>query len=911
MTRGETAVDGALLRELAELTQALREAVARAHASEGPGGALSRLATLTAPAAVEGDSSEFADLFAQLVCYGLFAARWSDAEPEAGFTRRRARMILPAIGSPHDELLSFALREGGPAESLRITRYIDQCIQRLAASRPPPPTASSWRDPVIHSYEPYLVAYDAVRRRRRGAYFTPLPVVRQIVRGAHELLVSELGIPEGLAATVTRGEVLARAGLSEIERAEAPFVQILDPAAGTGSFLFECVRVIAEVLRRRWRERDALDGPELQTRWRAYVRDSLLPRLTGFEYMPVASALARLRLALLLRTTGYELSAQDQLRMYTTNSLEPPRDDSRAATEVDARKLAGRFSVVLGNPPYANFGPRTRNRAILTLLADYKRGLGERKHNLDDEFVKFVRQSQAWLERAGAGVLGLVTNNSFLDGLTHRQMRASLRASFDRLLVLNLHGDAHRPPAGEEVRDENVFAIRQGVAITLAARRVGSGPRAAAVATRELVGRREHKLTALERGGLADADWEPVEPRAPYHFFTRRAFPNAEEYRRYAGLKELFVRSGNGVKTERDRVSIHFTRAAVERVVQDFRALDELDLRARYELPRDSRDWRVARAQADVRARRESSCFRELLYRPFDLRHTWYSGQTRGFIGTPAWPTMRHMLAGDNLALVTTRQTADPFGVFATRALVGHKSVARYDINTAFPLYLDEDDDDDEVSARDRGAPTRRRASNLRPELVACLRRAVADPRADTTPLAVFRYVYALLHSAEYRERYAALLRVEFPRVPWPRSLKLYTALTRRGAELLAIHLGEAQQTTTTAPVGFGASPPLVDRPRYDAARATVWISRAETQGFAPITAAQWEARVGGYQVLRRWLRDRAGGRGRPPEPLDEAARARFCTIAASLVADQRARRRVDETIASAGAWPQAFIGRA
>ncbi len=910
MTRGENLPDGALLRELAERSQALREAVTRARDRDGPEGALSRLAERVAPTTAAGDSSEFADLFAQLVCYGLFAARWSDPAPAPEFTRQRARSVLPMIGSPLDEVLDFALAPVDAGTACGVYRCIDQCIQRLSETRPVSAPARSWHDPVIHAYEPYLAAYDALRRRRRGAYFTPLPVVRQIVRGVHDLLVSDLGLEDGLAATLSRGEFFARAGATAaVERPSAPFVQILDPATGTGSFLFECVRVIAELRARRWREAGERDPLRQQTRWRDYVRDSLLPRLTGFEFMPAASALARLRLALMLRQTGYELSPRDQLQVFTTNSLEPPTPDS--AREVDARKLAGRFSVVIGNPPYANFDSRarTKNEEIMALLADYKRGLGERKHNLDDEFVKFVRRSQRWIERAGAGALGLVTNNSFLDGLTHRQMRASLRGSFDRIMLINLHGDARRPAAEGRTRDENVFSIRQGVAITLASRRAGAGPRAAAVATRELVGRRAHKLAALDRLRLRDDGWDALGPCAPFQFFTRRAFPNAQEYRRYTGLKELFVRSGNGVKTERDRVSIQFTRAAIERVVHDFRSREELELRARYELPRDSRDWKLARAQADVRARREPACFRELLYRPFDLRHTWYSGQTRGFIGTPAWPTMRHMLAGDNLALVTTRQTADPFGVFVTRALVGHKSVARYDINTAFPLYLDEDREGDDATRSGR------RVSNLRPEFAAGLLRAVGRAPVDTTPLAVFRYVYALLHSSAYRERFAALLRVEFPRVPWPRSPSLYTALTRLGARLIALHLQEDADeragATTPAPVGLrGSEPAPVERVRYDAPRATIWINRAATRGVAPITAAQWEARVGGYQVLRRWLRDRGGGRGRPPEPLGGAALARFCAIAASLAADQRARRHVDEAIAAAGAWPQVFAGR-
>ncbi|MCA9717350.1 MAG: N-6 DNA methylase, partial [Myxococcales bacterium] len=768
-------------------------------------------------------------------------------------------------------------------------RYIDQCIDQVAslgAAREQPGAAAGREDPLIHAYERFLTVYDGARRRRRGVFFTPLPAARYVVRGAHALLERTLGVTGGLCSTATRAEVLGAGA----ERPGDPFVQIIDPAAGAGTFLIECVRLCERELKARWAAEAAAD--EVARRWRVYAPRSLLPRLVGFEIMPVACALARLRLALLLRETGCARVPGGALRVYTTNSLAPagPGEDPD-----DVSKRDGRFAVVVGNPPYANYGARTQNELVRALLAPYKRGLRERKHNLDDEYVKFMGLAQRWVEDAGAGVLGLVTNNAYVTGITHRRLRASLRASFDRVRVLDLHGDARRPPDAGAACDENVFAIRQGVAVLHAARRPGAtSSRAAEVLTRALVGSRERKLEALERAGAEDQGWTRALPRDPYQFFSARALPREDEFHRYLGLKEIFAVSGNGVKTERDRVAIQLSRAAIERVVADFRALDESTLRGRYGLAADSRDWSVARARADVLARRGASRVRPLLYRPYDLRFTWYSGQARGFIGTPARPTMRHMLV-ENLALVTTRQTADPFGVFCTRALVGHKSVARHDINSAFPLYrVDE-------------SGTRR--SNVTPAFTEGL--AAALGLEVVTPEDAFRYIYALLHGETYRRRYQALLRVEFPRIPWPRAPALLAALTRLGAALIELHAGDNAALAERGPDYVGDGPAIVERVRYCERRETVWIDRAASRGFSPISRALWETRVGGYQVLRRWLRERGPRAGRPGLELDGAAITRYRAIAAALVQSEELRAAIDREIASAGPWTEVFCGRA
>ncbi len=556
--------------------------------------------------------------------------------------------------------------------------------------------------------------------------------------------------------------------------------------------------------------------------WPAYVHEHLLPRLFGFELMMAPYAVAHFKLGLELGQARHLMELQrarwsytfqpgERLHIYLTNTLEdiehvtpqlgPLAILSREANEATAIKKHRPVLVVLGNPPYSNFGRQNRNPFILGLLADYKRGLGEKKLNLDDDFIKFIRWAQWRIERTGQGIIGFITNNVYLDGLTHRRMRQSLLESFDEIYVLNLHGSAKKQEtAPDGSKDENVFDITVGVAIVLMVKlpAPAPGPRAAGrsrkplatVHRADLWGLRQHKYDWLNRHNATNTEWTVFTPDPPDFFFHPRNAQHEQEWNEAWSLKDAFPVSNNGLKTDRDDLFFDCDRKALERRMQTFFGPQPP--------PAFLRQYRVEDTSSyDIESRRQkcrwnSKAIQRCLYRPFDFRWLYYDP---GLTSRPAEKVMRHLLAGENLGLVTTRQTKEEFGVLATTVIAGHKSCAAYDINTVFPLYLYPNG---EEAAQAELVPVENgRRPNLAAAFIATFEARlkltfVADGRGDLKkifgPEDVFHYIYAVLHAPGYRARYAEFLKLDFPRVPITRHLALFRKLCARGERLVGLH---------------------------------------------------------------------------------------------------------------------------
>ncbi|HXP62944.1 MAG TPA: type ISP restriction/modification enzyme, partial [Dongiaceae bacterium] len=707
-------------------------------------------------------------------------------------------------------------------------------------------------DPVVHFYETFLAAYDPKMRRVRGVYYTPEAVVSYIVRSIDRLLKTRFNRPKGLADENTL---------------------ILDPATGTAPFL--CF-VIDRIHRQVARQTGAWDG---------YVDKHLLNRVFGFELLIAPYAIAHFRLGRLLQETGYTFASGRRVGVYLTSTLEEAARKSeelianRISEEANAAKMNrdAPILVVLGNPPYSNFGQMNRGEWILGLLRDYKKDLNETKLNLDDDFIKFIRFAQWRLERTGGGIVGFITNNAYLDGLTHRRMRECLLTAFNEIYVLDLHGSSQKPEAAPgDLKDENVFDITLGVSIVFFLKL----PRAKGCRLfhADLWGGRQAKYQALWETDASVTQWLELKPVSPHFYFVPRDLSQETEYRQGWSLREVFLVSGNAVKTERDRVSIHLTQEGVRRAVEDFRHLDEAALRRRFDLEQDSRDWKVASARADVLARRDPNCFRPILYRPFDTRFTWYSGQSKGFIGTPGRAVMRHILAGDNVALLACRQQAVAGfqHVFCARGLAECCSVSlrTREITSAFPLYL-YGEGRRERSRKDAGstlltafletaADYGERRANLNPKFIEDVTQRVGlkwvplgrgDLKKTVGPEDMFHYAYALLHSPTYRSRYAEFLKIDFPRLPLTSDRKLFRALAGPGRELIALHLMDSPRLNgliTEFPVRGDNK---IQEARYTDNDQRVWIN--SKQYFSGVPKAVWQFHVGGYQVCEKWLKDR------------------------------------------------------
>ena len=906
-----------LARRMAGKTRLLRETIRRILEDDDEPAALGELLASYREVLISDlGADEFADLQAQTAAYGLFAARCLHEGPPTEFTRQSA-----VFTQTTPFLTEVFTGVAGPNADARFAWIMDDLALLLARTDMAGVLknfgqSTQQQDPVVHFYEDFLAAYDPKLRELRGVYYTPEPVVSYIVRSVDRLLRDEFGLADGLADTATI-EVATDDG----EARTSPRVLILDPAAGTGTFLREIVS----------RVRQTIADKGLGGAWPEYVREHLLPRLFGFELLMAPYAICHLKLALEIggEPAQFTMPAGQRLNVFLTNSLEEAHEGAtgpmfaaeigREAREADAVKRDHPVMVVVGNPPYsghsANKGEYIRNllraeERISSFFMVDGLPLGERNPKwLNDDYVKFIRFAQWRIDQTGEGVLGFVTNHSYLDNPTFRGMRQSLMGTFDEIRLLDLHGNSKKrehPPDGG--LDENVFDIQQGVAIGIFVKRAGGGGDRARVFHADLWGERGGgdedggKYGWLAANDVGSTEWTELKPQAPHYLFVPRDEGLADEYEAGWKLTDILRVNSVGIVTARDKLAIQWTPDEMRRVAADFAGLTEDAARERYHLGRDTRDWKVPLAQADVLSQRDANApVVPILYRPFDTRATYYTGQSRGFICMPRPQVMRHMLAEQNVALISTRQTRDPWAALATRSTIGHKALAAYDISSLFPLYLYSQGED----AMELGVAER--TPNLAPPFTGALADGTGlrfapdgpgDLDATFGPEDVFHYIYAVLHSPEYRRRYADFLKSDFPRVPLPGDTALFAELATLGARLATLHLMEADGAN--APAFTVAGDNRVERVRYVEPSVDtpgrVWINGE--QHFEGVSPETWALTIGGYRPAEKWLKDR---KGRTLSFDDIAWYSRVC---AALAETPRVMERIDEAIEAHGGWP-------
>ena len=855
---------------------------------------------------------DFADMFAQTLAYGLFAARVNNESSE--FHRRTAVHHIPAANPFLRQI--FNLTAGLNADNEPFIGFVDDLAQLLAHSDMEAILAdfgqrSARQDPVMHFYETFLAAYDPELRERRGVYYTPEPVISYIVRSVDTLLKERFGCVEGLADyQMAEYEVMEQVDGEQKEVTKrAHRVLVLDPACGTGSFLYAVIDHIRQYYR---------DSGKAGM-WDGYARQHLLKRIFGFELMMAPYAMAHLKLGMQLaaqdmpedeqNSWSYEFGDDERLGVYLTNSLEPAEhqsatlfgpmrvitEEANAASKVK-RELP--IMVVLGNPPYSGHSSNASRQGrkltwIGELIEDYKKvdgkPLGERNPKwIQDDYVKFIRFGQWRIRQSGAGILAFITNNGYLDNATFRGMRQQLMDTFTDIYLLDLHGNSNkRERAPDGGVDENVFDIRQGVSIAIFVKEAGKR-KPATVRHADLWGDRQTKYSILEDSDVSTTGWDTLEPESPNYLFKPWDNELEAEYRKWPSINEVMPINSVGVVTARDKLTIRWSREEVMDVVRDFAERDPEEARSRYGLSRDVRDWKVQWAQDDLKdSGIQQDLVTPVLYRPFDTRYTYYTGKTRGFICMPRSEVMRHMLAGDNLGLSTTRSVEIQSGynhIFVSKHITQHHTVSLKEVNYLYPLY----NYPSEQEIAQGLYSTDDRLPNLAPEFTEDLARRLGmrfvgdgegDLRDTFGPEDVLHYIYAVLHSPTYRERYDQFLRADFPRVPIPSDADLFREIAALGRRLTDAHLMDST-TPGSSPIGFpiagdnliekahpkyytpGEKPPGVKSP-LDVGR--VYISKDNRrsgkrgQYFDGIAQEVWEFRVGGYQPMDKWLKDRRG----------------------------------------------------
>ncbi|MFP5510972.1 MAG: type ISP restriction/modification enzyme [Alphaproteobacteria bacterium] len=801
---------------------------------------------------------DFSDIYAETIAYGMFAARLHDTTLDT-FSRQEALELLPKSNPFLRSLFSYV---AGYDLDDRIAWIIDDLARVFQACDVAKlmegfGKLTGQNDPFLHFYETFLAAYNPSKRKARGVWYTPEPVVNFIVRAVDEVLQTEFGLPDGLADTskVTidwdTGQT-DKKGKAQTIKKEVHRVQILDPATGTGTFLAEVIKQIA---------------PKIQGvapgMWSSYIEADLIPRLHGFELLMASYAMCHMKLDMILTEMGYKPTGNPpRLSVYLTNSLEEgePANQTLPFTQWLSREAKGANSIkrdmpimcVIGNPPYLGEGGVSEGW-IGSLMDDYKKEPGgkvklqERNPKwLNDLYVKFIRLSSHLIEKNGEGVLGFITNHGYLDNPTFRGMRWHLLNTFDRIWVLDLHGNSNKKEVTPEGKpDKNVFDIQQGVSIIIAVKTGQKKGGLAEVMQGDLWGARAAKYQALEAASLSDHIFTTLESPAPQHPFVRRDYATQEVYQKGFSVSSLMPVNSVGIVTARDSLTIAESKDDLWKRVQHFAGIGSEEARERYQLGKDARDWQVPWAQEDVNRDLSPKKLTRMAYRPFDTRWTYYTGKSRGFMCYPRDEVMRHMLQ-PNVALCTNAQTKDGYGGIAVNTIGGHKVYGAYDINTYFPLYLYPDEQDLDQTRR----------VNFDRKLYKRLQEMAAHPdKGAPDEIAVFDYIYGVLHCLAYRETYAEFLKIDFPRIPWPTSPDEFWDVSAKGTELRKLHLMDPATIGATPFPFTGDGDNVVDKPRFEDGR--VWIN--ETQYFDSAPEISWGFYIGGYQPAQKWLKDRKG----------------------------------------------------
>lgn len=846
---------------------------------------------------------QFADMYAQTATYGLFAAWQRHPIGTGQFTRQSAvfTQMTPFLQETLGEV-------AGPRTQEELSWVIDDIARLLDKTDRESVMKGFGRgsgrdDPIIHFYEDFLRAYDSDMREMRGVYYTPLPVVSYIVRSIDGLLRNHFGIADGLADKQKIGD--------------DPYhrVTILDPAAGTGTFLRAVVGNIHETLIDK-----GLGGI-----WPQYVKEDLLPRLHGFEVLMAPYTISHLSLAIALN--GIDIG-EDDINVVLTNSLEPaheisaepPSEDSSVEAEssrADGVKRDRPVMVVLGNPPYSGHSAN-RGEWMRDLLRGNDGDAGTssyfhvdgkplRERNpkwLNNDYVKFIRFAQWRIEQTGEGVLGFITSNSYLDGPTFRGMRRSLLETFDDIYILDLHGNTNKKEkTADGGKDENVFDIREGVAIALFVKRSDAGEGLATVHHGDMRGDRASKYKKLAELDVGSTKWTTITPHTPQYFFIPRDDELEGEYESGFGVQNIFPVNSVGIVTGRDKLTIKWSRDEISHAAAALREGDTEAVRTKLRVGADSNEWKVRDAQRDVLDHSSAEDHvTEILYRPFDVRATYYTGRASGLMVRPRPNVMRHMLAGKNLGLGTVRNReiqSDWQHVFASKMLTTHHTVSLKEVNYVFPLYL---------------YPTgeeKKRGIGVRPNLdtgftetaseatgLAFTPDGPGDLESTFGPEDVFHYVYAILHSPGYRDRYADYLKSDFPRIPLTRSLDLFSRLIALGGRLTELHLMETEPETQPS---FPEEGNLrVDRAQFVEPRegviGRVMINR--DQYFDGVSQATWEFTIGGYRPAEKWLKDRKG------RMLSADDVRHYMKMCGALAETQELMAEIDKVIGDAGGWP-------
>lgn len=835
---------------------------------------------------------QFADMYAQTIAYGLFSAKCMDNNEH--FDWKDAIDKIPNTNPFLKTLIKSCFEKDGgnkiffdELELAEIIKLLDNTNIGNILEHFNRHTGGGREDTVIYFYEDFLSEYEHDTKKRRGVYYTPWPVVKFMVRAVDDILKTEFGFNDGLADTATKEVKIKRDSkrknskgiITQVDDTETvPAIQILDPATGTGTFLREVILHIYETFRENNKGKSE---EEIKKLWNEYVPTHLLKRINGFELMMAPYAVAHMKLAMVLKDTGYDFESDERLNVLLTNSLEPSDSDASfmeqgqqisffndplaaEAYEADKAKNNPGINVIIGNPPYSGVSSNN-NEYISKLIDDYKYIEGEyfneRKHWLNDDYVKFIRYSEEVISKNGNGVLAFINNNGFLGNPTFRCMRYHLLKTFDSIYIINLHGDSNKHetcPDGS--KDENVFDIKQGVSINIFVKKQSAKNELPKVKYYDVFGLREFKNQILVKNLI---NYSEIKPTKPFYLFQNVDLTNSQTYTtHYISINELFNVSTTGIVTARDDLVIDEKKDQLLKKIEIFvnPSASDNDIRkiffqnkkdGKY-LAGDSRGWSLSQARKSILHNKHSEYVTKIAYRPFDNRYIYNSEMMVDWLRPKA---ICHFTNFNNIGLITARsnKSDDCSHFYISRYMSEAKCGERTTQSAIFPLYLYSEEIDKTI-----------RTPNLNSEIVTKISEKLGLPFASDSdggktdsfaPIDLLDYIYAVLHSPKYRETYKEFLKIDFPRVPYPTDIDIFRKMVELGGQIRKLHLMEADilnTPVTTYPVDGENE---VVKPSYKDGK--VYINKE--QYFDCVPELAWNFYIGGYQPCQKWLKDRKG----------------------------------------------------
>ncbi|MGL2507183.1 type ISP restriction/modification enzyme [Helicobacter pylori] len=836
---------------------------------------------------------DFSDALAQTLTYSLFLAKLN--HPFEKINLDNVRSSIPKNFAVIREMADFLKKLDEIKEIQWLLNEILSSINHVDMDSILKDLNDD-KDPYLHFYETFLSAYDPKLRESKGVYYTPDSVVKFIINALDSLLKTHFkDAPLGLKSALDNENI-----------------KLLDFATGTGTFLLEAFRKALET-------RKTSDGG---TSTKEDKYQNLLKQFYGFEYLIAPYAIAHLNLSQAFKEEFKKpLKENDALKIILTNTLIQPSEivAYRGLSPIFEKELSNaqeikkdeKILIVTGNPPYsgassneglfewevkATYGIEPEFQTIemeknikltdkiQTLLKNIQKqkesgsqnALKElkklhSKHKLQkeknpkwllDDYVKFMRFAQNKIESLGHGLFGFISNNAFLDNPTFRGLRRSLLECYDELYILNLHGNARKKeetPQG--AKDENVFNIMQGVSINLFVK----NPQVVKqkICYYDVYGERAEKYAFLAQNDLNSIEWLEIAPREPSYLLIPQETPLLEEYEQGFSVQEMFQISSVGIVTGRDHIVFHKDKESLLKLLKDFSTLEPSELRRKYNIGDDSRDWRLEYAIKDVKANTNNleeyivSC----QYRPFDFYYTYYTGKSKSFIAYPRGEVFKHMLPPPTNPK-TPNQTRKNVALNTPRQLKNNdKSWTQCFINSQL--------NDQGLSSGGNGAGVNyplyqfkhpNYTENFTPEF-----RSFIDKHYSHhfEPLEVLGYIYALLYSPNYRKRYEDFLKADYPKILFTKNKDLFRALSLLGIELIGLHvlnqesLNHSFNKLKDATIGEScykeAHDPIIKKPLHSKPEQRLYINHSAY--FKGVSEEIHDYRIGGYGVLDKYLK--------------------------------------------------------